>query len=51
LVPRTERTKTSSSATATQITTTVLGCFSVQIATSYKSRNLRRMSASKFAMA
>jgi hypothetical protein len=39
LVPRTERTKTSSSATPTQITTAFLGCFSVRIATSCKWRN------------
>jgi hypothetical protein len=51
LVPRTERTKTSPSATATQITTALLGCFSVRIATSCKSRSSRKMSVSKFVIA
>jgi hypothetical protein len=51
LVPRTDRTKTSSSGTTTQITTAALGCFSVRIATSCMARNSRRTSASKFVMA
>ena len=51
LLPRTERTKTSSSATTTQMTTALSGCFSVRIATSLKLRNSRTVSASNFAIA
>ena len=46
-VPRHERTNTGSSATTTQITTALLGCFSVRIETSRAARSWFRVSALK----
>src|SRR5579875_246302 len=51
LLPRTERTKTSSPSVTTQITTALAGCASVRITTSGTSRKARRVSASNFAIA